>query len=595
MVSLSPDTKVDGDWGAGYIYVEPYIRAFSHIHDWQLAGVPVMPIVGRMNGHEGYEAYKAPFSHEKEIVRAGYHKVVLDNSGITVELTSTTRVGFHRYSFPATEDALRPARRRRAHRDDEDGRRVASGASVRGSWPASRRWRPRTGARSRARCTSSSTSIATSPSSAAGRRRPAGKTVRAGVDRVSRRRLGRLRPLPLRAPGAGADEGGDLLRERGERAAQPRRGTAGLGLRRDGRARRPTNGTRWLSTIDGRRRHRRSSASSSTPTCGTRCWADGRSRTSTAGTSTTPGPEPRIRQVPLDAAGRPTRATYNSDSFWGSHWNLNVLWSFAYPRVMSEQISSLVDYYTNGGMTARGPAGGNYSFVMIGDQATPLDRGGLQQGHPRLRRRGGLCRARARTPFRAASAIGPDTSSGRTRRAAGCRTTSSAAGSASVPGTTRVPSRRRRADPRVRLPGLVPGAVREGPRQAGRLRAVPEAVLELEEPVRPVGGLDPAEEPRRHVARAVHADVHGRRLPGIRRVELGHLHATSSRTICPGWSRAIGGPAAFIEKLNRQFELRRAETLRHAARQARRGVGRLREPAVVPHGAPVHATRAPHG
>ena len=65
MVSLSPDTRLEGDWGAGYIYVEPYIRAFSHIHDWQLAGVPVMPVVGRMNGHEGYEAYKAPFSHER--------------------------------------------------------------------------------------------------------------------------------------------------------------------------------------------------------------------------------------------------------------------------------------------------------------------------------------------------------------------------------------------------------------------------------------------------------------------------------------------------------------------------------------------------
>ena len=102
MVSLSPDTKVEGDWGAGYIYAEPYISTFSHVHDWQLAGVPVMPIVGRMNGHEGYEAYKAPFSHEREIARAGYHKVVLDNSGVAVELTSTSRVGFHRYSFPAT-------------------------------------------------------------------------------------------------------------------------------------------------------------------------------------------------------------------------------------------------------------------------------------------------------------------------------------------------------------------------------------------------------------------------------------------------------------------------------------------------------------
>jgi predicted alpha-1,2-mannosidase len=92
------------------------------------------------------------------------------------------------------------------------------------------------------------------------------------------------------------------------------------------------------------------------------------------------GPRPRVRQVPLDASGRPTRATYNSDSFWGSQWNLNVLWSFAYPRVMSEQIASLVDYYTNGGMTARGPAGGNYSFVMIGDQATPLIAAAYNKG-----------------------------------------------------------------------------------------------------------------------------------------------------------------------------------------------------------------------
>jgi len=31
-----------------------------------------------------------------------------------------------------------------------------------------------------------------------------------------------------------------------------------------------------------------------------------------------------------------------------------------------------VDYYHNGGMIARGPSGGNYTFVMIGDQAVPL-------------------------------------------------------------------------------------------------------------------------------------------------------------------------------------------------------------------------------
>jgi len=56
MVSVNPDTKLDGDWSAGSVCAEPCIRACSHIHDWQLAGVSVWPLVGRINGREGCEA-----------------------------------------------------------------------------------------------------------------------------------------------------------------------------------------------------------------------------------------------------------------------------------------------------------------------------------------------------------------------------------------------------------------------------------------------------------------------------------------------------------------------------------------------------------
>lgn len=105
MVNLSPDTQTDGDWGAGYLYGDHHIRGFSHIHDWQLAGVPVMPLVGRMSGAEGSDVYKSAFSHDKEVVKPGYHKVLLEDYAVTAELTSTKRVGFHRYSFPASRDA----------------------------------------------------------------------------------------------------------------------------------------------------------------------------------------------------------------------------------------------------------------------------------------------------------------------------------------------------------------------------------------------------------------------------------------------------------------------------------------------------------
>ncbi len=99
MVSLSPDTDVKGSWESGYLYDSKAIRCFSHLHAWQLSGIPVMPLVGEMIGHQGMDAYKSAFSHDSEVVRPGYHQVTLDRYQITAELTSTARVGFHQVSF----------------------------------------------------------------------------------------------------------------------------------------------------------------------------------------------------------------------------------------------------------------------------------------------------------------------------------------------------------------------------------------------------------------------------------------------------------------------------------------------------------------
>ncbi|MCP5116141.1 MAG: glycoside hydrolase family 92 protein, partial [bacterium] len=92
------------------------------------------------------------------------------------------------------------------------------------------------------------------------------------------------------------------------------------------------------------------------------------------------GEEPRVRRVPFDETGRPVRDTYNSDAFWGAQWTLSILWSLAYPQVMNDMVATLVDYYGNGGMIARGPSGGNYTFVMIGDQATPVIAAAYNKG-----------------------------------------------------------------------------------------------------------------------------------------------------------------------------------------------------------------------
>lgn len=104
MVQLSPDTRIDGSWDgcSGYHYSDNVIYGFSHTH---LNGTGVsdygdillMPTMGdpKLDNKE----YSSPFSHANEKASAGYYSVLLDNNSITAELTTTTRMGLHRYTF----------------------------------------------------------------------------------------------------------------------------------------------------------------------------------------------------------------------------------------------------------------------------------------------------------------------------------------------------------------------------------------------------------------------------------------------------------------------------------------------------------------
>ena len=105
MVNLSPDTSTKGSWKSGYLYDDKNIRCFSHVHAWQMSGIPVMPTTGPFKGHLGMDEYQSKFSHDDEVVHPGYHKVHLQDYGVTAELTSTCRVGLHRYTFPKSDES----------------------------------------------------------------------------------------------------------------------------------------------------------------------------------------------------------------------------------------------------------------------------------------------------------------------------------------------------------------------------------------------------------------------------------------------------------------------------------------------------------
>ncbi|MBS1943802.1 MAG: GH92 family glycosyl hydrolase, partial [Bacteroidetes bacterium] len=62
-----------------------------------LCDVLLMPLSG---GHTTKpEEYRSRFSHRREAAHAGYYQVHLDDPDVDVELTTTKRVGMHRYTF----------------------------------------------------------------------------------------------------------------------------------------------------------------------------------------------------------------------------------------------------------------------------------------------------------------------------------------------------------------------------------------------------------------------------------------------------------------------------------------------------------------
>ncbi len=118
MVQLSPDTK-RYTWNncSGYHYSDKSILGFSHTHySGTGAGgggdILFMPTVGKINLSSGgngsgntQNGYASLFLHKNEEVSPGYYKVLLDDYNVKVELTSTLRTGFHRYTFPKTDKA----------------------------------------------------------------------------------------------------------------------------------------------------------------------------------------------------------------------------------------------------------------------------------------------------------------------------------------------------------------------------------------------------------------------------------------------------------------------------------------------------------
>ena len=358
MVNLSPDTEIDGAWGSGYRYNTDTVKAISHIHAWQLAGLNIMPVDPGAS-KDIFEDYYSYFDHNKEKIFPGYHQFYLDRHQVNVELTSTKRCGFHRYTFNG----------KRATVLINLGGRLGPSDMIDGALD-------QMGTRTLEGELTNAPTI----------RRPKKATVffRIEFDRD-------IRELSVSGDGdkilVDLEDSNDAEVKMKVGISYTSKENAGHNLQSEishwnfDRIVEDSRGE-WNSylgriKIEGgtHDKQRRFYTDLWHALQGRRVISDvnGHYPDNTGDTF-------RIRQLPLKPDGSPLFEHYNSDSFWGAQWTIQTLWQLVYPEIAENFVHSLMQYYRDGRWVPRGPAGGNYTYVMTGASSTPFIVGAYQKG-----------------------------------------------------------------------------------------------------------------------------------------------------------------------------------------------------------------------
>ncbi len=380
MVKLRPDTSTQQTRNSGYHRNENEVKGFSHLHDWQLSGVQVMPTAGtdvpKLEGDEGWQSH---VDHDNgEIAEPGYHRLHLDRYDIDAELTATERAGLHRYTYNKSGpgEIL-------VNLGGELGEAVMKNAKV----------------------------------TKASDRRVRGYVVQHGEGYEKKHETKLFFDIRFDKPfdslrgwtdGELADSGKPIEQVAGDdtgvyarydnlKAGEQVRMKVGLSLTgTEGAARnlsselpgwdfgavKRTSQKRWndmLGRIDvsgGTHRQQvkfytdlfhalagRSAISD----------VDGKYMDDTWGAG-------RVKRIPLGKGGKPEFAMYNYDALWLTQWNLNSVLGLAYPEIYSSLVKSQLQMYKDGELLPRGPVAGNYSMVMSGSPVTSFITGALNKG-----------------------------------------------------------------------------------------------------------------------------------------------------------------------------------------------------------------------
>ena len=360
MVNLSPDTRIIGDWGSGYHYEVDTIRGFSHLHEWQISGLLVMPVtIPSANKEALFTDFSSKYSHRNETVKAGYHSVLLDRFSVKAEMTATSRVGFHRYQYP---DKSKPAVL--IYLNGELGPCINKEGTLQKTGPRT---------------------LKGSVVNAATRRRVKDFNVYFQIDFNTD-----IKNIEKDAKTGNYLVSFDLPSKQllmKAALSYTSEENAGINMKRE----LPNwdfdqvvkeSLEEWNSMLS------RIKIEGGTKEQQQRFYTDlyhsilGR-RTISDVNGAYPdntGSKFLVKQLPCDKSGKPLFNQYNFDAFWGAQWTLNTLWDLVYPEIAEEFVRSMMQYYHDGGLIPRGPAGGNYTFVMTGASTTPFIVSAFQKG-----------------------------------------------------------------------------------------------------------------------------------------------------------------------------------------------------------------------
>ena len=383
MVGAAPHTRNKNQNGGGYNYNENEILGFGNIHAWMISGIEIMPANSSVNPTGGENAWKSEFSHDDEIVQPGYQRVYLKQPKTWVELTATERVSFYRFRYAQEmqtqilvnlggylgNSTMANAAIKKVNDKEFEG----SFSSVDRFWGGPKDvkvyfvvqfdkatqsmdgWKGRELLKNISELSGDSAGVSAKFNVKAGDQVKMKVAISyTSIDNARNNLITECTTWDF-----------DAVRNETRQIWNEWLGKIEVsGGESDHKIKFYTD--LWHVLLG---RHKINDVSGDYPdrTTGTR-----------EGTFT--DAVFKVKQLPKDANGKLKYHMYNSDAFWLSQWNVNILWGLGWPEVMDEMSSSMIQYADNGGLLPRGPCGGGYSYIMTSNPTANLIAGTFQKG-----------------------------------------------------------------------------------------------------------------------------------------------------------------------------------------------------------------------